>query len=61
MDKDNTKYCRCCHTIKPNTEFTSNKLLKTGLKSKCKQCIKQKNKQYYEFKKIVVDIEKEFI
>ena len=60
-NKLNTKYCRNCNTIKPHSEFTKNKQLKDGLYSKCKECLKQKNKRYYEMSKTIKEIETELI
>ena len=56
-----TKYCRNCNTIKPHCEFTKNKQLKDGLYSKCKECLKQKNRRYYELSKTVKEIEEEIM
>lgn len=41
-----TKKCVCCGQELPTTEFYSSNINKDGLKSYCKSCIKEKNKQY---------------
>ena len=43
-----SKECSVCHEIKPVSEFSKQKGNKDGIRSKCKECDKQHNKQYYE-------------
>ena len=43
-----SKECSVCHEIKPVSEFSKQKGNKDGIRSKCKECDKQHNKQYHE-------------
>lgn len=47
MDKNNSKFCRSCHTLKYFIEFNKDKCKHDGMASKCKNCIEVKNKNYY--------------
>lgn len=41
-----SKECSCCHKVKPVSEFTKNKSKIDGLKLKCRECVKEYNKEY---------------
>lgn len=41
----NYKYCKCCKTFKPLTEFYKNPLKKQGVFDYCKECAKQRAKE----------------
>lgn len=43
----NTKLCPKCQTIKPVSEFGSNRAKKDGLQANCKECRKIFNSDYY--------------
>ncbi|MBO6261356.1 MAG: hypothetical protein J6N95_01950 [Bacilli bacterium] len=40
------KECACCHRLLPTSSFTRNKRNKDGLHSYCKECNKEKARQY---------------
>ena len=40
------KHCNTCNTSKPLSEFYKSKATKDGLQAKCKECVKQHDKQY---------------
>ena len=42
------KHCNRCNTSKPLNEFSKYKAAKDGLQAKCKECVKQYNKQHYQ-------------
>ena len=51
MDDTKTKYCGRCHTVKPVSEFYTNKTKPDGLSTYCKDCTKELqigySKKYY--------------
>lgn len=42
-----TKVCRACCNEKSLDEFTKDKSQKSGLNSKCKDCMREYNRAYY--------------
>ena len=49
------KHCHKCNTSKPLSDWNKSKATKDGLQTKCKECEKQLNKQYYQDNKEAID------
>lgn len=43
-----TKHCKQCCLWKPLSNFSAVSKVKNGKNSKCKECIKNRNREYYE-------------
>ncbi len=43
-----TKHCRQCSLWKPLSNFSAVSKVKNGKNSRCKECVKSKNREYYE-------------
>lgn len=51
MDRNNSKYCRKCHQIKPLNDFSNDKFRVDGKRYECKVCTKATNAKYYQKQK----------
>lgn len=49
------KQCNTCNISKPLSEFSKDKVSKDGLQYKCKECVKQHDKQYKQDNKESID------
>ncbi len=54
INNDTLKFCRKGMHIVEKSQFTTDKNLKDGLRSACKQCIHKKNTKYYKNKKLQI-------